>query len=353
MVIRPRKSVRDVVRWPVSQAERLDKLRLDKNENCAGWPTRVMDGMLAGLSRHFLTAYPEPHTLYEKIAKWHGITTDRLMVTAGSEMAIRYLFEAYLEPGDELVSLEPSFAMFEVYAQLCGAKFVPVRFDRSFRVSADDILKAITSRTKIVAIANPNNPTGTVIPERDLIAIVKKAAKHGALALVDEAYFHFYGRTMLHHTGLFDNLVVTRTFSKACGAASVRLGYAVGHPEVIRTMAKLQPIDHVSGFAVLVGRYLIDHDRLIADYVKEVERGKAYLLKELPKLGLPCIGGYGNFVLIDLGARKDEVAARLKAGGVLVGANLRLPSWSRHIRAAVGPPALMRRFVRALGAALA
>lgn len=353
MVIRPRKSVRDVVRWPVSQAERLDKLRLDKNENCAGWPKRVMDGMLAGVSRHFLTAYPEPYTLYEKIAKWHGITTDRLMVTAGSEMAIRYLFEAYLEPGDELVSLEPSFAMFDVYAQLCGAKFVPVRFDRSFRVAPDDILKRITGRTKIVAIANPNNPTGTVIPERDLIAIVKKAAKHGALALVDEAYFHFYGRTMLHHTGAFDNLVVTRTFSKACGAASVRLGYAVGHPDVIRTMAKLQPIDHVSGFAVLVGTYLIDHEHLIAGYVREVGKGKAYLLKELPKLGLPCIGGHGNFILIDLGARKDEVAARLKASGVLVGANLRLPSWSRHIRAAVGPPALMRRFVRALAGALA
>lgn len=345
---RPRKTVQEVVRWPVSQADRFDLLRLDKNENCAGWPVKVMDGMLAGMSRHFLTAYPEPYTLYEKIVKWHGITVDRLLVTAGSEMAIRYLFEAYLEPGNELLSLEPSFAMFEVYAQLCGATFVPVPFDRSFRVSSGDILDRVGRRTKIVAIANPNNPTGTVIHERDLVAIAKKAAKHNALVLVDEAYFHFYGRTMLNHVGVLDNLVVTRTFSKACGAASVRLGYAVGHPEVIKTIAKLQPIDHVSGFAVLVGRYLIEHDHLIHDYVRQVEKGKAHLLRELPKLGLTCIGGHGNFILIDLGSRKEEIAAKLKARGVLVGAALRLPAWSHHIRVTIGPPVLMRRFVRAM-----
>lgn len=347
-MIRPKKTVQEVVRWSVSQADRLDLLRLDKNENCEGWPALMMDGMLADMSRHFLAAYPEPYMLYKKIAKWHGITVDRLLVTAGSEMAIRYLFEAYLEPGDELLSLEPSFAMFEVYAQLCGAKFVPVPFDRSFRISPGDILSRVSRRTKIVAIANPNNPTGTVISERDLVAIVKKAAKHDALVLVDEAYFHFYGRTMLSHVGVLDNLVVTRTFSKACGAASVRLGYAVGPPEVIKTISKLQPIDHVSGFAVLVGCYLIDHDHLILDYVRKVEKGKTYLLRELPKLGLACNGGHGNFILIDLGSRKDEIVARLKARGVLVGVNLRLPPWSCHIRAAVGPPALMRRFVRAL-----
>lgn len=353
MRIKPKKAVRHLIRYPVPQEGRYEKLRLDKNENCAGWSQRVMRDMLGSMSRHFLSAYPEPFTLYDKIAKSHGIESDRLIVTAGSEMAIRYLFEAYLDPGDEVVLLAPSFAMFEVYAQLCGAKVVLVHFNRAFRVMPSDILSRISRRTKIVAIANPNNPTGTVIAEEDLLRIVEKAATCNALVLVDEAYFHFYGRTMVNYTGAFNNLFVTRTFSKAYGVAAVRLGYGIGHPEVVASMRKLQPIDHVNGFAVLVGAYLIEHQDLISDYVRQVEKGKAFLLAELRAMGLPVVTGFGNFVLVDLGSRKEAVVSRLEARGILLGTKLRLPFRSSHVRITLGPPREMQRFCRALSLALA
>lgn len=352
MKIKPKKIVRDLARHFVLQEGRYKQLRLDKNENCAGWSQRVIKDMLRKIPRHFLSAYPEPFTLYAKIAKWHGIETDRLLVTAGSEMAIRYLFEAYLEEGDEIVLLAPSFAMFEVYARLCGAKIVSVPFDRSFRVYTEDILSRISRRTKVVAIANPNNPTGTVIASEDLVRIVEKAAKCSALVLIDEAYFYFYGRTMVDYSGTFDNLVVTRTFSKAYGAATIRLGYGIGHPEVVTAMRTLQPIDHVNGFAVLVGEYLIEHHELIAGYVHQVDNGKAFLLKALHRMGLAVVNGFGNFVLVDLGNGKDEIVARLAAKGILLGTNLRFPFRSNHVRITVGPPAEMRRFVRALAMAM-
>jgi histidinol-phosphate aminotransferase len=336
------------------QEGRYGQLRLDKNENCAGWSQRLIKDILGGIRPDFLSVYPEPITLYDKISKWHGIENDRLLLTTGSEMAIRYLFEADLEDGDEIVLLDPSFAMFDVYARLCGAKVVPVTFNRDLRISTEDILSHISRRTKIVAIANPNNPTGTVIPNDDLVRIVEKAAKCNVLALIDEAYFHFYGRTMVNYIGAFDNLVVTRTFSKACGAASVRLGYAIGHPEVIAAMNKLQPIDHVNGFAVLVGEYLIEHHELIAGYVRQVENGKALLLKELRKMGLATVNGFGNFVLVDFGIRKDEIVSRLAGKGILLGTHLKFPfRRSNYVRVTVGPPNQMKRFSRALLEAMA
>ena len=348
MKVLPRQQVERLVRTTVSQADRYGILRLDKNERCTGYPTRVIQAMLRGLSGHHLAAYPEPRPLYEKIAKRHGVGINELAVTAGSELAIRYLFEAFLEPGDEVVLLNPSFAMFEVYALLYGARVVNVDFNRQWQVDPDDILCCITARTKLIALANPNNPTGTVLDDKILLAVLQQAVRHGALVLVDEAYYHFYKRTMLGYLSRFDNLVVTRTFSKACGAAGVRLGYAVGHPRVIAALNKVQPIDHVSVFAVKVGQFLMDHEELIEDYVRQVKVGQRYLLRALEALGLPAIGSHANFVLVDLGRRKETIVRALRDRHIHVGATLRLPFSSTFVRVTAGPTSAMRRFVTAL-----
>lgn len=352
MRVAPRQQVERLVRTAVPQTGRYDVIRLDKNERCTGYPTRIIQAMLQRLSGHHLAAYPEPGALYEKIAKHHGVGVDQVALTAGSELAIRYLFEAFLEPDDEVVLLNPSFAMFEVYALLCGARLATVDFDRQWRVGGEEILRRITARTKLIALANPNNPTGTVLDEKVLLAILERAARHGALVLVDEAYYHFYRRTMLEHLPHFDNLVVTRTFSKACGAAGVRLGYAVGHHRIIAALNKIQPIDHISIFAVKVGEYLMDHEELIEGYVRQVEAGQRYLLKNLGALGLPAVGSHANFVLVDLGRRKATIVRALRDRHIHVGATLRLPFSSTFVRVTAGPTSIMRRFVTELNRVL-
>jgi histidinol-phosphate aminotransferase len=196
-----------------------------------------------------------------------------------------------------------------------------------------------------VAIANPNNPTGTVLGERDLLRIVEAAARVGAVALVDEAYFYFYPGTVAPYCRRFPNLVVTRTFSKACGLAGVRLGYAVGHAGVIASVRKLQPIDHASSFAIRCGEYLLDHEDLIWQHVRQVERGKRYLARALGRLGFAVRTGFANFVLVDLGARKERIARALEKSGILVATNIRLPFAPTHARMAVGSVAQMRRVV--------
>jgi len=350
MTITPRALVRRLVRTAALQSGRGEALRLDKNERCLPYPARVVRAMLAGLPPESLTAYPDLLPLYEKLAKHHGVGVDNLAITAGSELAIRYLFEAYLERGDEVVLLDPSFAMFEVYAALCGARPAAVAFGRQMCVTPEQILRRIGRRTRIVALANPNNPTGTVLSEEGLLAIVRRAAAVGALVLVDEAYFEFYGRSMLGHVPRLENLVVTRTFSKACGLAGIRLGYAVGHQAVIATLNKLQPIDHVSAFAAHVGGFLLDHPELVDDYVRQVEAGKRFLMAALSGSGLPVQVGHGNFVLVDLGVRREEIVRRLQCYGCLIGATLRLPAHPSWVRVTIGPKREMQRFLSALRA---
>jgi histidinol-phosphate aminotransferase len=343
MKVAPRQQVERLVRMAVPQSGRYEILRLDKNERCTGYPAPVIQAMLRGLSGHHLAAYPEPGLLYEKIAKSHGVGVDQLALTAGSELAIRYLFEAFLEPADEVVLLNPSFAMFEVYALLCGARLAAVDFNRQWRVDPDDIIGRITDRTKIVALANPNNPTGTVLEEDALLAILRRAARHGALVLVDEAYYHFYRRTMLGHLRRFDNLVVTRTFSKAYGAAGVRLGYAVGARDVLACINKIQPIDHLNVFAIKVGEFLLDHPEVIRDYVEKTRAGQHYLMKTLQTLGLHVVGSHANFVLVDLGRQKEAVIRFLRARHIHVGGTLRLPFSSTFVRVTTGPVSVMKR----------
>ena len=351
-MIQSRRALQDVYRYPVPQAGRYGKLRLDKNESPVGFPAHVIAEMIEGVSPEFLAAYPEPYTLYRKIAQWNGVEVENVLLASGSEMAIRYLFEAFLTPGDQRLILNPSFAMFEVYGKICGARVVTQDYDRRFRISIPSLLDRIGKRTKIVAIANPNNPTGTVIRQPDLLRIVRKAAKGGALVLVDEAYFFFYNETMLPHCRELENLVVTRTFSKACGLAGLRLGYAVASPAVIKEMMKLQPIDHANCFALKLAEWLIDHEEVLWAHVKEVAEGKAFLVRELRKLGVKVVDGAANFVLFDAGKKKDEIVDRLQQQDILVAAHLRLLFHASHVRVAVGPVSQMSRFIEVLAGIL-
>lgn len=338
----------NLYRTSVPQAGRYEKLRLDKNENILGFPPKIIRQMLSGVSAHFLAAYPEPGPLYDKIAKRHDLKAENVLITAGSEMAIRYLFETYLNRGDEVVFLNPSFAMFDVYASICGAKKVLVGCGPDLRYGVDELIGKITPRTKIVAIANPNNPTGTVIEPADMRRIAGKAASVGALLLSDEAYYHFYKKTMLDDFGSYPNLVVTRTFSKACGLASVRLGYALAHAPVIAEIRKLQPIDHASAFALKLGEYIIDHEKLVWQYAKAVEAGKAYVAKEAAKLGVKAVMGHGNFMLLDVDDKRDAIAKEADRKGILLATHVRLPFDNNYIRITVGPIKQMKQFMAAL-----
>lgn len=343
-MINPQLRVRQLVREHVTKINRLSKLRLDLNENLVGWPAELLHELLSTITPDDLSAYPETYALQSSIARCHNVSSAHVLVTAGSEMAIRYVFEAYLGVGCELLILDPSFAMFEVYGRLFEAAVVKVPFDTSLKVAMSDVLGRLTSRTRVVAIANPNNPTGTVFCVDDLLMLLTRAAAIDCLVLIDEAYFYFYKDTIAPMISQFDNLIVTRTFSKAFGLAGVRLGYALAAPEVIAAASKLQPIDHTNVLAVKLGTYAIQHEELAWDYAQEAAAGRTYLVAELRALGLTVVECHGNFILVDAGSERSEFILLLQQQ-VLLGANVRLPFANNYLKVTVGPVRQMEQLM--------
>ena len=346
-MISPQLRVGQLVREHVPKINRLSKLRLDLNENIVGWPAELLRELLSSITSGDLSAYPETYGLQSSIARRHNLTSAHVLVAAGSEMAIRYTFEAYLGVGSELLILDPSFAMFEVYGRLFEAEVVKVPFDTSLKVAMGDVLGHLTSRTRVVAIANPNNPTGTVFCVDELLLLVKRAAAVDCLVLIDEAYYYFYKDTIAPMITQFDNLIVTRTFSKAFGLAGVRLGYALAAPEVIAAISKLQPIDHTNVLAVKLGSYAIQHEELAWDYAREAVAGKSYLVGELRARGLKVVDSHGNFILVDAGSDRAGFVQWVQQL-VLLGTNVRLPFANDYLKVTVGPVRQMEQLVSLL-----
>jgi histidinol-phosphate aminotransferase len=351
-MIAPRRRVAQLVRENLPKVDRQSKLRLDINENVVGWPDAAVREVLGSITAADLAAYPETVRLYQALARHHHVAAANVVVGAGSELVIRYVFEAFLEPGREVLILDPSFAMFDVYGRLYGADVVTVAFDAALEMPIERLLAAISPRTRLIAVANPNNPTGTVFSADDLVSLAARAAAVGAIVLVDEAYFYFCEETLAPRAAALDNVIVTRTFSKAFGLAGVRLGYGLASEPVVAAVQTVQPIDHVSALAVKFGLYAIAHEELAWDYARAVHQGRRHLVSSLRGMGLRVVDGAGNFVLVDFGAERLRIVDAL-APHALVGATVRLPFANDYVKITVGPAAEMTRLVDLLRPALA
>lgn len=349
--VRPRRSLLSVTRSPFAEYENRPRLRLDKNENLAPDPRLVKD-VLARLGAEAISNYPDYPSFYRRLSRWLGCRPENLLITAGSDGAIKLVFESYLEEGDEFVVLSPSFAMFKVYGQAFGGRAVEVPFNDDLSVPMERLLAAIGPKTKIVAIASPNNPTGTLVSEVDFLRVIRRAARFGALVLADEAYYFFTRRTVMPVVLRHRNVVLTRTFSKACGLAALRLGFAYARPEIIKTLRKTQPIFDVNALALACADHLMRHESRIWDYARRVDAAKRYLVRTLAPLDLTVRPSHGNFVLIDLGRPTAPVAARLKKAGVAVGHGFAHPALRNCLKVTVGPEPIMKAFVARLKTAL-
>lgn len=350
-MIRPRRALDAVTRTPLAEYASRPRWRLDKNERLSPDPDLVRK-VLARLPASALSEYPDYPAFLSFLAKTLRCRPSELLLTAGSDGAIKLAFEAYLEKGDEVLLASPSFAMFKVYAGVFGARVREVPFARDLSFPVDAFLDAIGRRTKLVAVASPNNPTGTELGEADFLKVIRKAGKAGALVLVDEAYYYFTRRTMLRHVLRFDNVVLTRTFSKALGLAALRIGFAHARAGVIDQLRKCQPIFDVNGLALRCAEYVLRHEGRAWAYAAEVEKGKGFLERALAPLGLAVRRGGGNFVLVDLGRDPAPVARRLKKLGAAVGHGWSHPALARSIKVTAGPVAVMRAFAGLLRRAL-
>lgn len=330
--------------------ERRGYIGLDRNERVGPLPDWFVEKLRSSLDSDLLTTYPNVDDLHAELAEATGLPAERLLVTPGNDPVIKSLFQAFVRPGDRIVTLDPSYAMYRVYARMFGAEAVTIGFDRTLEVDLDGLVAAIEPGVKLVLIANPNQPTGTVLGEDALRAVLDQAAGAGALVLADEAYTFFSpSSTALPLVEEYPNLLVARSFSKA-GFAGVRIGFVAGASEVVRALFTVRSAAEVNAIAIICARLLLAHPEVGADYAVEVAEGAALLGDRARALGLAPLPTNGNFMQIRLPAGLDPAAvvAALERRKWLIKGPFRDTCLEGCIRVTLGPPALMASFADAL-----
>jgi histidinol-phosphate aminotransferase len=341
----PKNHLKEIFRSPSESFDRTCYLRLDKNEDVVGLPDAFIQSILSKVSPDMLAAYPQLDELYIKLSDYLSVDREQILITAGSDAAIKNIFEVYIEPGDKVVMPEPTYAMYDVYSRLFQASPEKIRYDSELNLSLGEYIDAITDAA-LVVLANPNSPTGTVVERSDIIQILNAAENEGALVLIDEAYYPYYPLTAVEFMDQYRNLIVTRTFSKAFCLASLRLGYAVSNPSIIRDLNSFRPIYESNSFATLFGCALLDNMDIVEDKVRKVIEGREYIIKEMEKIGLITYPSNTNFVHIRVGERHVlPLSDYLKEQGILVKSGFSHGTLKECIRISIGPVDTMRIFV--------
>jgi len=319
-------------------------LRLDFNESTAGCSPRVLE-RLRSLDRETLARYPEREPVEAVVAKFLGLHPDQVLLTNGVDEAIHLLCATYLEPGDDAIIVVPTFAMYALFAQAQGASVIEIPASEDFAFPMDELLSRITGRTRLIAIANPNNPTGKVVAT-DLLLQVATAAPQAAI-LIDEAYFEFHGDTVLDSVRP-PNLFVARTFSKAYGLAGLRIGILAADARQIAMVRRVASPYNVNAVALAVLPEAIADRTYVDGYVAEVKRARALLELELAALGLQYWPSRANFVLVHIGDAHEQFVKALRARGILVRDRSTDPGCHGCVRLTVGSETHTQQLIRAL-----
>ncbi|MFZ0313624.1 MAG: histidinol-phosphate transaminase [Candidatus Korobacteraceae bacterium] len=339
-----RKAVQNLQEYHPPLARR-DGLRLDFNENVEGCSPRVLE-RLQKITADDLARYPEREPVEALVAAHLGLSRDQVLLTNGVDEAIHLLCETLLEPADDVLVVTPTFSMYEIYAGATGARLIRVQCEADFRFPFAKVLAGITPATRLIAVASPNNPTGTAVPLEELLALAKAAPD--AAILVDEAYFEFHGETVIRDVGEFENLFVTRTFSKAYGLAGLRVGVLAGPGNLMPSVRRVSSPYSVNAVALAVlPAALADGDH-VSRYVAQVQNGRERLAGELSALGLYSWPSRANFLLVRIGPKHREFVLAMRQHGILVRDRSADPGCEGCVRITVGSDAQTSQLLAAL-----
>ncbi|HLJ29472.1 MAG TPA: histidinol-phosphate transaminase [Candidatus Angelobacter sp.] len=317
-------------------------LRLDLNESTTGCSPRVL-AKIRSLDAKLLALYPDRESGEKLLSDFLGVKAEELLLTNGADEGIDLLCRAYLDSEDELIIIVPAFAMYEVFAQSTGARIVRVSTAADLSFSVEKVLQAITPRTRMIVITNPNNPTGLAVDRADILRVLQAAPS--AAVLLDEAYFDFYGQTMMDQIGKIPNLFIARTFSKAYGLAGMRLGALVGAVEQMSVVRRIIAPFNVNAFAIECLKEALDDRQFVANYVEQVRSTRESLGQQLDAMGLKYWPSFTNFLLVNFRELRQSVLDTMTARGIALRDR---PDCPGCIRISIGTPPEIERMVSVL-----
>jgi histidinol-phosphate aminotransferase len=324
-------------------------LRLDFNENTVACSPRVLEA-LGRIAASDLAKYPERGMVEAKVAEHLGLTPEQVLLTNGVDEAIHVLCQTYLDREDEFLFPTPTYSMYEVYGSCTDAAVKTVPSGEDFAFPLEALLAAITAQTRLIAIASPNSPTGTVASREQILQVLERAPQ--AVVLVDEAYYHFCGETVMDLVGQVPNLVVARTFSKAYGLAGLRLGMLAAPASLQRWLRTVISPYSVNSLALACLPAALDDVEYLSWYVGEVKAARAEMVESLRRLGVPQWPTQANFVLVKIGPLHAEFVQAMYRRGVLTRDRSKDQGCDGCVRMTVGTREQMKQAVTAMTEAL-
>jgi histidinol-phosphate aminotransferase len=328
--------------------ELYDGLRLHQNENTRGCSPKVL-AALAALRPDQIGFYPPYAAATDAVARYLGVAPERITLANGLDEGIMALAVAYLRasiggPQLEAIVPEPAFEIFRFDTAVAGGTLVQVMPRPEFVFPLDEVLAAITPRTRVVFLTNPNNPTGVGMP-LDAIRTIARRVPPGAVVFVDEAYAEFAGESFIPELDAFPRVIVGRTFSKAFGLAGLRIGCLVGAPETMDPIRQAIPVYSVNIAAVAAVQAALGDLDYLRSYLAEVAESKQLLYAACDRLGLKYFSSRSNFVLVCAGDRVDALVKGAFDRGVYLRDRSTEPGCAGCLRIATGVVEHTRRAV--------
>ena len=321
---------------------RAGKIRLDFNENTTGCGPAVLRA-IAKLTPQQFAMYPEYQAPTARIAHHLGVRTEELLLTNGGDDALRVFFDTFVEPRSHILICEPTFPMYRYYAEIAGARINVCRYDAQQRFPLEATLTALRKKPRVFFLANPNNPTGTLVTHEALRKILKVA--RDTAVVLDEAYVEFSGFSTIPWIRRYTNLFITRTFSKAAGLAALRLGAVIAAKDSLAFVRRAMPPFPVNLAALVAAEAALRDRKTIRAYVRDIQHTRESFAAALRKLGIITFPTAGNFLLANFGPTGPSLFPNLERKGILLRDRTK-DMGPGFVRITIGTPAEMKTLLR-------
>lgn len=286
------------------------QIKLNKNESPFPLPDNLKKEILSDLAEIPFNRYPEATgtNLREKLADFHGLEKENVIVGSGSDQLISYSVQLF--SGDRVITTPPTFSMYRFYSEINGLKVTPVPLDSDFELRLEEIMDSLED-TAEVFLCSPNNPTGNTFDRQKIIEILNT----GTAVVLDEAYGEFAGESNMDLIREYDNLLILRTFSKAFGLAGNRVGYAVGQDEIIDYMLRVKPPYNLNSISLRVAKIILENYETVQEKVDFIVDERERIYRKFKEV---CYPSRANFLLLDIDAgdffRERGIAVRTFSG---------------------------------------
>ena len=343
---------------PIEELERelgiRDSIKLASNENPLGPSPRAVAAIRDALGN--LHRYPDGSAFYltRRLAERHGVTPEEIVVGNGSNEIIELAVRTFLRPRDEAVMADQAFVIYRMVTQAVGGipRIVPLR---DFTHDLEAIAEAVTPRTRLILLANPNNPTGTIFRRAAWEAFLRAVRGRQLIVVADDAYADFvadreYPDTIVERGDGTVTVITLRTFSKLYGLAGLRIGYGVAPAAVIDAIARVRQPFNVNALAQVGALAALEDVEHVRRTLEVNRSGMAYLVAALRDLGLEQVPSAANFIMVRVGQGARVYQALLRRGVIV--RPMEVYGFAEHVRVTVGLPEENRRFIAALAAAL-